>query len=43
MTIQLRALEADGIIERTGFVEVLPRVEYGLSEFGKTLLRSCWP
>ncbi|WP_245505695.1 hypothetical protein [Rhizobium sullae] len=30
-------------MERTGFVEVLPRVEYALSEFGKTLLRSCWP
>lgn len=37
LTIQLRQLEADGIVERTVFAEVPPRVEYALSEFGKTL------
>ena len=35
---QLAELEADGIIERTAFPEVPPRVEYALTEYGKTLL-----
>lgn len=30
-------MEADGIITRTIYPEVLPRVEYSLSEFGKSM------
>lgn len=33
----LRSMEADGIIDRTVFAEVPPRVEYILNEVGKTL------
>lgn len=33
----LRALENDGLITREVFAEVPPRVEYSLSEVGKTL------
>jgi len=34
---QLRELESDGIIERTIFPEIPPRVEYKISELGETL------
>ena len=37
LTDSLRALEADGIVVRTVFPEVPPRVEYSLSETGETL------
>lgn len=37
LTDNLRALENDGIIEREVFAEVPPRVEYYLSDLGKTL------
>lgn len=37
VTIQLRELEADGVVCRTVYPEVPPRVEYELSEFGRTL------
>lgn len=37
LTMQLRQLEEDGIINREVFAEVPPRVEYSLTEFGKTL------
>lgn len=37
LTRQLRELEADKIVERTVYPEVPPKVEYSLSEFGKTL------
>ncbi|EGF11323.1 phage integrase family site-specific recombinase [Neisseria bacilliformis ATCC BAA-1200] len=37
LTAQLRALEADGIIERTVYAQVPPRVEYRLSAYGQTL------
>ena len=37
LTDNLRALEADGIITRTVYPEVPPRVEYALSELGNSL------
>jgi len=37
LTAQLRALEAAGIILRTVYPEVPPRVEYRLTNYGKTL------
>lgn len=37
LTQQLRELEADGIINRTIYNQVPPKVEYSLSEYGKSL------
>lgn len=37
LTENLRKLESDGIIQRTVYAEVPPRVEYSLSELGDTL------
>ena len=37
LTDNLRALEKDGIITRTVFPEVPPRVEYALSELGNSM------
>lgn len=37
LTDNLRALENDGIITRTVYPEVPPRVEYALSELGETM------
>ena len=37
LTDALRSLEADGLITRTVYAEVPPRVEYALSETGETL------
>lgn len=37
LTENLRKLEADGIIDRTVYAEVPPKVEYSLSELGDTL------
>lgn len=37
LTDSLRSMEADGLITRTVYAEVPPRVEYSLSELGETL------
>ena len=37
ITLQLRELEADGIVKRTIFPEVPPKVEYELTELGQSL------
>lgn len=38
LTATLKMLEADGLVKREAFAEVPPRVEYSLSDKGKTLL-----
>lgn len=38
LTATLKMLEADGLVKREAFAEVPPRVEYSLSDNGKTLL-----
>src|ERR687883_1407365 len=38
LSLRLRALEEEGIVERHSFGEVPPRVEYALTEKGRALL-----
>ncbi|ASB87562.1 helix-turn-helix domain-containing protein [Bacillus sonorensis] len=38
LTLQLRELERDGIVHREIYKQVPPKVEYCLTEFGKTLI-----
>jgi len=37
LTVTLRGLERDGLVVRTAFAEVPPRVEYALTPLGATL------
>jgi len=39
LTVTLRSLERDGLITRTIYAEVPPRVEYELTQLGKGLLQ----
>jgi len=37
LTLQLRELEEDGVVHREIYRQIPPKVEYSLTEFGKTL------
>ena len=38
ITLQLRELERDGVVRRTVYANMPPKVEYSLTEFGRTLI-----
>jgi DNA-binding HxlR family transcriptional regulator len=38
LSIQLKSLEADGLIKREVYLEVPLRVEYSMTEFGKSII-----
>lgn len=41
LTLQLREMESDGIVKRTVFAEVPPRVEYEITPIGEKLVPIC--
>ena len=43
LTVTLRGLERDGLVTRTVFAVVPPRVDYALTPLGRTLLESIGP
>lgn len=43
LTLTLRGLERDGLVKRTAYATVPPRVEYELTEMGRTLTTTLIP
>lgn len=43
LTLTLRGLERDGLVKRTAYATVPPRVDYELTEMGRTLITTLVP